>query len=679
MSSLFNKDIESLWGVGATRAKLFRKLGVDSIGALLEFYPRTYTDFTNNVSISEAPFNEDCCIKAKIASDFTVRKIRPNMVIYKCHVSDGFSNMELNFFNNKYVLNMLKLNKEYFFLGKMVLKDGFKRMNSPNFEPVTDKMTLKPIYKQTEGLSSRIIEKSVISAFKLLPETLNDCLPVWLRENYNLCDLKFAMYNIHFPEDDQSLKIAKKRILFEQLLVFYLTLLSLKSSNKSNNNFKFSNHFYQDFLQLLDFKLTSSQDKVINECLNDMMYGNSPMNRLIQGDVGCGKTIVAAALSYSVIKNNIQVALMAPTEILANQHYNYFSKLFEGTGIRIELLTSSTKTKPRRRILDYLQCGLIDLIIGTHSLLSDEVQFSNLGLVITDEQHRFGVNQRGKLKNKSDNPHLLVMSATPIPRTMALVMHGDLNVSTIDELPKGRRKVKTYWIGQDKRNRAFQFIKKQIQSGRQAYIVCPAIEDGDIEKLKSIESYKKLLDQSVLKDFKIEALHGKLSDQQKQSLMSSFSSGEIDILLATTVVEVGVDVANANIILIENAERFGLSTIHQLRGRVGRSNFESFCVLVSDATNNDAISRLNTICNTSDGFKISVEDLKLRGPGDFFGTQQHGLIDEVFIEGLKQSETFYQVSSAADEILKKDPELMLPQNRQLKFRVNMKLKSTENN
>lgn len=678
MSSLFYEDIEKLWGVGTARAKLLRKLGINSIGALIEFYPRTYIDFTKPKLISDAVSYEENCIKAKVISGFSVKGVRDNLTIYRCMVSDGFSNMYVIFFNNKYIPKLLEKGKEYFFIGKVKYKNGNAEMTAPVFELVKEGIYLKPVYRQTKGINSRTIEKAVKSALKLLPDKLNDCLPYEIKKKYGLCDLNFMIHNMHMPSGNESLKAAKRRLIFENLLVFYLALETIKTSKRQTNKFKILNIYNDEFLKLLNFNLTHSQDRVIRECLDDMAYSEFSMNRLIQGDVGCGKTVVAAALCYSIVKNNMQVAFMAPTEILSNQHYKYFSNLFKDAGINISLLTSSVKPKERRGILYELRAGMTDIIIGTHSLLSDDVEFLNLGFVIADEQHRFGVNQRSKLKGKAEGPHLLVMSATPIPRTMALVLHGDLDISTIDELPSGRKSIKTYWIDESKRNRAFDFIKKNIENGRQAYIVCPIIEDDEEledRNLKSIECYKKILYNSILKDYKIEVMHGKLNDIQKQELMLKFASGEIDILLATTVIEVGVDVSNANIILIENAERFGLSALHQLRGRVGRGEFESFCILVSNSKTKEAVSRLNIICNTDDGFKISSEDLKLRGPGDVFGTRQHGLIDDVFLNNINDTRIFSEVLMAANDILSKDPNLMKPQHKQLKYKVSVKLRN----
>lgn len=678
MSSLFYEDIENLWGVGTARAKYLRKLGINSIGALIEFYPRTYIDFTKPKLISDAVSYQENCIKAKVISGFSVKKIRDNLTIYRCMVSDGFSNMYVIFFNNKYISKLLNKGKEYFFIGKVEYKNKSIEMIAPVFELFEGKNYLKPVYKQTKGINSRTIEKAVRSALKLLPDKLNDCLPYEIKKKYNLCDLNFMINNMHMPSSNKNLKIAKRRFVFENLLVFYLALETIKISKRQKNKFKILDIYNDEFLKLLDFNLTPSQDKVIRECLKDMAYSEFSMSRLIQGDVGCGKTVVAAALCYSIVKNGMQVAFMAPTEILSNQHYKYFLKLFKGTGIKISLLTSSVKPKERRRILYELKIGITDIIIGTHSLLSDEVEFSNLGFVIADEQHRFGVNQRSKLKCKGESLHLLVMSATPIPRTMALVLHGDLDISTIDELPIGRKEIKTYWIDENKRNRAFDFIKRNIESGRQAYIVCPMIEDAEDSEnssLKSIESYKKILYNSVLKDYKIAIIHGKLNDTQKQDLMLKFALGEINVLLATTVIEVGVDVPNANIILIENAERFGLSALHQLRGRVGRGEFESFCILVSNSKTKEAISRLNIICNTSNGFEISSEDLKLRGPGDIFGTRQHGLIDDIFFNSINDTKIFSEVLMAAKDILSEDPNLIKPQHKQLKYKVSVKLRN----
>lgn len=656
MASLFEQDIRFLKGVGEKRTKLFYKLGASTIGDLLLLYPHSYEDFCNTYPISLAPIGTPCCIKAKVCSDIKKSRISASKTIYKLKVSDGFSMMNITFFNNPYVCSKLKYEKEFLFFGRVYAKSPLREMISPKFAEYSNNQTFKPIYRQISGLTSAQIEACVKNALALLPKDIKDPIPDDIREEYSLCSLEFAIKNIHFPKSNEDLNKAKRRLIFEELLTLQLGLSLLKQQKKApNTNIILDDHL-NEFTKLLKFSLTNSQVKVINECLDDMKSKDKSMNRLIQGDVGSGKTAVACAVAYSAIKNNMQVAFMAPTEILAKQHFKFISSLFMGTGINAELLTGSVKASKKRNIKTYLQSGAIDIIIGTHALLSEDVEFKNLGLVITDEQHRFGVSQRMCLSSKSVNPHILVMSATPIPRTLALILYGDLDISIIDELPSGRQPIDTFWIDSAKRIRAFNFIKKYIDQGRQAYIVCPLIDENDNSMISACDYYNELKD-THFKGYSLGLIHGKMNSFDKQVTMDSFLSGDIDILIATTVIEVGVDVPNANIMLIENAERFGLSQLHQLRGRVGRGKDKSFCIMISDSQNEETKRRLNTMTKTHDGFKIASEDLKLRGPGDFFGSKQHGLPDLKIADLMNDINTFTEVQKASKKILNEDPDL----------------------
>lgn len=668
MSTLFNKDITYLKGVGSSRAKLFNKLGIDTIGALLQFYPINYEDWSTIYNISDAPYDINCCIKATVVSDIKTIYVRNNMTLYKFSISDDTAVINVTIFNNKYAADKLKYGKEYLFLGKISVSVHGLEMNSPAFES-TDTLIpeLRPIYHQTSGITSRSIEHSVRSALQLLPEKIKDNIPEKIRKEYNLCSLKFAMFNIHFPEDKTSLELARKRLIFEEFFLLQLGLLMSKEANKKTSHFRIQNDFSEQFFELLPFCLTNAQKLAISDCISDMK-SNLPMNRLIQGDVGCGKTAVAASICYTAKYNDIQSAMMAPTEILAKQHYQSFCNLFNNNSeFNIALLTSSTKRSERNKILSDLLDGKIDLLIGTHSLISDEVIFKNLGLVITDEQHRFGVSQRGKLFAKGNSPHLLVMSATPIPRTLALMMYGDLNVSIINELPPGRKEIETYWINSNKLQRAYNFLKKEINDGRQIYIVCPLVEDNE-SNLVAVETYKEQL-QQIFKNFRISLLHGKMKAKDKQDIMNSFKAGKIDILVSTTVIEVGVDIPNASVIMIQNAERFGLSQLHQLRGRVGRGKYNSYCILVSDSRHPDTISRLTAMLQSNDGFKIAEEDLKLRGPGDFFGSRQHGLPQLKIANLLLNTKDLMLAQKAAIELLDEDLNLELENNNVVKASV----------
>ncbi len=668
MASLFEKDIQFLKGVGEKRARLFRKLGVDTVGALLRYYPRSYEDWSRPVPIAEAPYGQPCCIKAAVAGPVSESRIRKGMTLYKFRVCDGLSVMQVTLFNNKYAPQILKEGEEFLFFGKVAGTFTRREMSAPLFEPASRGARIRPVYGQTEGLSSRLIETAVKNAFLLLPEHTGDSIPDWVRAEYALCPLRDALKEVHFPTDMSRLGEARKRLMLEELLILQLGLMSLKGRNRAENSMRLHITPVQDFYSFLPFTPTGAQKRAIQECLMDMANGKSPMNRLIQGDVGSGKTAVAAALCYCVVQNQMQAAFMAPTEILAEQHYRSFSSLLQGTGIQAALLTGSTKAAKRREILAGLENGEISLVIGTHALLSDGVAFCRLGLVITDEQHRFGVAQRAALASKGRNPHLLVMSATPIPRTLALMIYGDLDVSLLNELPPGRQPVDTFWVDSSKRQRAFRFLQRHIDEGRQAYVVCPLVEENDSD-MASAQEYARRLREEDFAGYTIGLLHGKMKAAEKEQVMADFAEGRLQILVSTTVIEVGVDVPNAAIMLIENAERFGLSQLHQLRGRVGRGSHKSYCILISDAQNEEAKRRLSVMCRTNDGFRIADEDLKLRGPGDFFGSRQHGLPDLKIANLLTDVKFVARVQDTARKLLEIDPKLDLPEHRALRAEI----------
>lgn len=669
MSALFEKDIKFLKGVGSKRKVLFEKLKVSTIGALLHFYPRTYEDWSNFSDIKSANINNTtCCIKATVVSDVYQHFINNAMILYKVRVSDGESFLNITFFNNKFVKNFLKLGQEFLFFGTIKKKFNSYEMVSPKFISTKENLYLHPIYPQTKGLSSRQIETAVKNALILGYDKINESLNDALLKNFNLCNLSFAIENIHFPKNFKNLEIAKKRLVFEEFLTLQLGLSQIKQVNRKKNNFKVTQNFSDEFWMLLPFHPTNAQIKIVNECLLDMMSDIS-MNRLIQGDVGSGKTAVAAALCYCAIKSGMQAAIMVPTEILAEQHFNFFHNIFEKIGIKVEILTGSTSSAKKRKIKNYLKVNAIDIIIGTHALLSDDVFFSNLGFVITDEQHRFGVAQRAKLASKGNEPHIAVMSATPIPRTLAMIIYSDLDVSILDEMPSGRQKIDTFWISEEKRARAYNFIKNLIDEGRQAYIVCPLIDENETGLL-SVKQYAKKIQIEFFENYRIGLLHGKMSLSERNQIMNDFLLHKIDILVTTTVIEVGVDVPNSVVMLVENAERFGLSQLHQLRGRVGRGEHKSYCILISNCKNHNTIRRLKIICKTNDGLKIADEDLKIRGPGDFIGSRQHGLPDLHTSALITDINILKDSKKAALDILKEDPELKLEKNRTLKTKVN---------
>lgn len=673
--SLYDVPLSSLKGLGKTRCELFAKLNIHSVGELLRFYPRTYSAWGEPTPISELQNGEKALIKAKVVTAFSSARISQGRLISKVQVADDSGVIELVFFNNKYISSMLKFSEEYYFYGK-VTRDlyGFS-MTSPEFKKPCDMASITPVYNLTTGLTNRIVMGAVSQAIKLLPSVMKDPLPYEILKKYDLCTLRFALVNIHFPNDENALSRARKRLVFEELLVLNLGLRLLKNRKLQDTSCKMPIDYTGEFILSLPYTLTNAQKNAIIDCVNDMKNKKSPMNRLVQGDVGSGKTAVAAAVCYNAVKNGYQSAFMAPTEILASQHFDNFKKMFEPFGISVDLLigsmTKSQKDKARLR----LESGETDIIVGTHALITDSTKFKNLGCAITDEQHRFGVEQRSKLAQKGEQPHVLVLSATPIPRTLGLIIYGDLDITCIDELPPGRQPVKTMLIDTEKRADALRFIRQELDMGRQCYIVCPLVEEGELD-LQSAENYAAEL---MLKDFRnypVGILHGKMKAKDKDEVMESFLRGDISVLVSTTVVEVGVDVKNASVMMIENADRFGLSQLHQLRGRVGRGEHKSYCILVSDNKNEDSLRRLSTMCRTNNGFEIADEDLRLRGPGDFFGSRQHGL-PQLSIADFSDMESLHQTQQATQYIMEISPDLSADEFRGLRGMVRLLFKNMD--
>jgi ATP-dependent DNA helicase RecG len=675
MASLYRENIRTLKGVGERHARLFQKLGVTSVGALLRLYPRSYEDLSHPCSVREAPAGIPCAVRATVTQSPSGTRIHGGMTLYQGLADDGESELVLTFFNNPYVAFMLKEGKEYLFYGKISENFLRRRMNSPEFFPADSCPAIRPVYPQTEGLGSRKIWCTVKEALQRLPEKIIDPIPEELRKQYSLCGLREALENIHVPPTMNAVLTARRRLIFEELLVLQLGLFRMKSRNIRESRYRFSHDYTEEFFSLLPFRPTGAQRRAVHESMADLTSGR-PMNRLVQGDVGSGKTAVAAALCYCAAKNGFQAALMVPTEILAQQHYESLRKIFESAGIRTALLTGSVQAAQKRKILVSLADGSVGLTVGTHALFSKSVVFQRLGLVVTDEQHRFGVAQRAALSKKGEHPHLLVMSATPIPRTLALMIYGDLNLSVLDELPPGRMEIKTYAVPSALRPRVFRFLERQIASGRQCYIICPTI-DGDQSGMASVMQYAEALQNQWLHGRRIGVLHGRMKSSEKEKVMGCFASGSLDVLVSTTVVEVGMDVPNATVMMVENAERYGLSQLHQLRGRVGRGREQSYCILISDAKSKTAKARLDILCHTGDGFKIADEDLRLRGPGDFFGNRQHGLPALKIADMATNMDCLREAQNAAEFILTQDPSLERPEHRGLRAEMQLLFSQAE--
>lgn len=659
-------DIRFLKGVGEKRAELLRKKGIDTVGALLRFYPRAYLDWQNITPISECHEGENVCVRAEITSPVKTANIRRGMTLYKFSAADDSGVIEVTLFNRKYLAENLREGRSYLFYGKLGYGITLRQMSSPEIMPA-EYMGIEPVYAATEGLSSKTIEKIMKNAL-VYTDSMQDAIPDGIRQKNGLCDFKTALKSIHFPLERQALESAKRRLVFEELFVLQTGLLFLKRRRRALAGCTVKENLLDEFKKTLSFKLTGAQERVINECLSDMMSPR-PMNRLIQGDVGSGKTAVAAALMYISAGNGFQSALMAPTELLAEQHFKTLCKITENSGIKCALLTGSLTKKQKDEVKAGLKSGEIKVAVGTHALLTDDVEFESLGLVVTDEQHRFGVGQRGRLSSKGNNPHTLVMSATPIPRTLGLIIYGDLDISIIDEYPAGRQKIATYCVDSSYNARVYNYIKKFIAEGRQAYIVCPLVDENEALGIKSASEYYEELSENQFKNYTVGLLHGKMKPKDKESVMRRFAAGEIQLLISTTVIEVGIDVPNAALMVIENAERFGLSQLHQLRGRIGRGEYSSACILISDIKSGDTKRRLDVIKNNTDGFKIADEDLKLRGPGDFLGSRQHGLPDMKIADIFADRETLHSAGKEAEELLRRDPMLHDAENAGLRSEI----------
>lgn len=668
-----DSNIQFIKGVGEKRAKLFNSLGIFCVDSLIHFYPRKYEDWSASKSLEAVKSGETVSIKATLITPVKEAMIRRGLTLFKCKFSDGKNVISVTIFNNKYLAKSLRIYEDYYLYGKIEKSLLNFSMNSPKIEKAENILAIQPVYPAKEKLTSRSISKIMKTALDELGE-IEETLDDEIMQKYSLISLDKAIRNIHFPNSADDYLPARKRLIFEELLTLQLGLLKLKSNKKSETALVIKDDYSSEFEKLLPFNLTNAQKRTISECLQDIK-SKYPCNRLVQGDVGSGKTAVAASLIYSVIKNGYQATMMAPTEILATQHYESLLKILAPAGINIRLLTGSTPAKEKKEIKKALFDGEIDLIIGTHALIQNDVAFKNLALVITDEQHRFGVKQRAQLAEKGEDVHTIVMSATPIPRTLGLILYGDLDISILDELPPGRQEIRTDVVDSRYHKRLYKFIKDAIARGEQCYIVCPAVEENETN-IKSAEELADELANGEFKGYNLGILHGKMKPKDKEAIMKSFASGKVSLLVATTVVEVGVDVPNATIMVIENAERFGLSTLHQLRGRVGRGNKKSYCVLVSDAKGETARERLMTMKKYSDGFKIADTDLKLRGPGDFFGSRQHGLPELKIADMVEDMDTLQNAQECAKSILKND--FSLSNHPALKNQMNKMFENIKN-
>ena len=642
-----DRDIQFLKGVGSARARSFSRLGVRTVGDLLYFFPRSYEDRSVSKNIEDCIIGETVCLGITVSSAVHETRIRKNMSVFSATITDDTGSMEAVWYNNRYIKNIIKPGAEFVIYGKVGAKGKKLRLENPLYEKAGEgKYTGKivPIYPLTGGLVQKNVQSIMSVALEEVGE-MAEYLPESMLKEYGLEDINFCMKNIHFPESLDHYRKAHNRFVFEELLILQLALFAQKGHMQRSEGYIFKDISGGKLLKPnIPYNLTGAQKRTMAEIIEDLKSGKQ-MNRLIQGDVGSGKTIVAAMTMFLAWKNGFQSVLMAPTEILANQHYESLKKTFKGLGINVVLLTGAISSQDKKMVYDTIESGLADVIVGTHAVIEKKVVYNKLGLVIADEQHRFGVEQRSRLCAKGVDPHMLIMSATPIPRTLALILYGDLEISAIDELPPGRKPVKTYAVGENMRNRVYDFVKKSVDDGHQVYVVCPLIEETQTADLQNAEQLTEKL-RELFPRIPIGIMHGKMKPKDKDEVMSRFSDGEVKILVSTTVIEVGVNVPNASVMIIENAERFGLSQLHQLRGRVGRGSEQSYCILFAHSSGDVTKKRMETMCTSNDGFYIAEQDLKLRGPGDFFGTRQHGL-PEMKIANLFQDRDMLKLAQDA--------------------------------
>lgn len=679
---LLSDNIITIKNIGEERSKKLQKLGIFTINDLIEYFPRDYDDRSNVCKIKDIELNKINTVKGKVISNPETAKIR-HVSITKIRIDDGTGFLEIVWFNQPYLKNTIKYKSDYIFTGKVIQKYGRIQMETPDYEIIDERELLSngrivPIYASTYKLPQKLFREVINQTLFAVKDQIKEFLPDEILKENNLCSRHFAIENIHFPKDNKNFFIARRRLVFEELFLLQTKLLQIKGileHKKCNINIKDKN--IAPILNILPFNLTDAQNNVLKDIIDDLGK-NKAMNRLIQGDVGSGKTVIAQILSYITVNNGYQVAIMAPTDVLASQHFESFKNIFDKLNIKCVFLSGNQKAKEKRENYDLIQSGEAKIIVGTHAIIQDKVIFNNLGTVITDEQHRFGVKQREILSKKGENPHTLVMTATPIPRTLALILYGDLDISTIDKLPPGRKKIDTIFVNSTYYPRIYNFLKKNSDEKRQSYIICPMIEENEKMELKAVLSYTEKLKNEIFLNYNVECIHGKMKNNEKQEIMDKFYKGEIDILISTTVIEVGINVPNATIMIIENAERFGIAQLHQLRGRVGRGSDKSYCVLVSDSKSNKSKERLNTMVKYSDGFILSEKDLEIRGTGDFFGTRQHGIPDMKIANLYKDIEILKQVQKSSINLYKKDPLLTSSVNKLLKEKISQFFNNMDN-
>ncbi len=667
-------SIRSLKGIGDAKAKALEKMDLRTLEDLLNNFPRAYEDRRTCCPISEASPDRPVCIRATVASAPQSAFVRRGMELLKFRASDESGSVYITYFHQNYLKEQFQIGTEYIFYGKVEASGRRRSMTNPVFEPVGRQGTLTgrilPVYRLSAGISQKLLMGLTRQVLDQCRDQIPAYLPPELTQKLQLAQAPYAYENIHFPRDDLALDQARRRLVFEELFVLCTAIGTVRRQRKAGAGPQLTVYPMEPFWTSLPFQPTEAQRRAVREAMSDMSYG-IPLSRLLQGVVGRGKTLVAAALIWQAFQNGLQSALMAPTEILADQHYTTLTQLLEPLGLRLVRLTGAMKAAAKRQANQLLSSGQAHAVVGTHALLSASVSFQNLALVITDEQHRFGVEQRSALAEKGRQPHVLVMSATPIPRTLALILYGDLDISVLDQLPPGRQKVDTFALGESMRERIWRFVRRLVQEGRQVFVVCPMVEENqDLgPEVKSAETWARVLQQDIFPDLRVGCVHGRMKGREKDAVMASFAAGELDILVSTTVVEVGVDVPNAALMIVENADRFGLSQLHQLRGRVGRGSHKSYCVLFSSSDTPEAMARLSIMTKTNDGFRISEEDLRLRGPGDFLGSRQHGLPEMHVADLSADMRVLKQAQTEAADLLESDPTLALPAHRALRERV----------